>query len=243
MRNCSVPRPFLFGSHDSTGLLHRGFCSHDTWCNWLGKQQSYWLRDVYNVLMEERSLKAGSSGTVPDHHQHRNSFFFSLFCRSSCLRFHRWVSCYLILHCFRLMALYVLSAALFRLLLRSSGSCVAPTAPTGSRLSHPWSSDVTTHHVRVDVFIFLWESHHVVKLGLHSRTPPPLRGNAFFTDSVQQCQIWTQIQPSWWAGVELWCWVRSECACLGMDQTLSRPKVWTDKCDICCTIFESVRMI
>lgn len=62
-------------------------------------------------------------------------------------------------------------------------------------------SDVKTRHVRVYVFIFLWENHHVVKLGLQSRVPhPPPPGNAFSTDSVQQCQIWTQMKPSRWSG-------------------------------------------
>lgn len=36
-------------------------------------------------------------------------------------------------------------------------------------------SDVKTRHVRVYVFIFLWENHHVVKLGLQSRVPHPPR--------------------------------------------------------------------
>lgn len=54
--------------------------------------------------------------------------------------------------------------------------------PTDRLLSHLWSPDLRTRHVKVYVFIFLWENHDVVRLrtAVESYTEPwSPGGNAF----------------------------------------------------------------
>lgn len=134
----------------------------------------------------------------------------------------------------------------------ASVCCVAQTAPTGPRRSHLWSSHVKTGRVRVCVWIFLWENHHVVNLGLLSRVPHPplhLSGEMPFSQTVyNSAKFGPRLSPVRWSGVELESWVRVECVGIleranFSERTLSRPKVWTHKCDICCTVVAFIRII
>lgn len=82
--------------------------------------------------------------------------------------------------------------------------CVAHMDPTNLLLSLLWSPDSKTCYVKVYVFIFLWENHDVVRLGLQSRVTqrldPP--GEMPFHRG-QQCQIWTRTESRRGGGLKV----------------------------------------
>lgn len=116
-----------------------------------------------------------------------------------------------------------------------AGLIVWQTDPAGPWLSHLWSSDVKTCHVRVYVFIFLWEKSLRRQTGTMaegSTQPRPSPGKRLFKGSLQRCQIWTQAEPSRSSGVACFGWEVGEILlCLGMSQFL-----WThrllQKCEL-----------
>lgn len=83
-------------------------------------------------------------------------------------------------------------------------------------------------------------------------SPPPLStslGKCLFSQTVyNSAKFGPRLSPARWSGVEPESWVRVECVGIleranFSERTLSRPKVWTHRCDICCTVVEFIRMI
>lgn len=119
-----------------------------------------------------------------------------------------------------------------------TGLVVWQTDPAGPWLSHLWSSDVKTCHVRVYVFILLWEKslrRQTETMAEGSTQPRPPPGKCLFKVSLQKCQIWIQTEPSRGSGGGVLRFEVGEILlCLSWNEPISLntstlPKVWTDK--------------
>lgn len=103
--------------------------------------------------------------------------------------------------------------------LSCTGFVVWQTDAAGPRLSHLWSSDVKTRHVRGYVPVFLWENHYVVKTGAPgegSSLHHP-QGNAFY-NSAKFGPGLSPVGGQGWSATPL---------VGGWDFNVYLPKVWT----------------